>query len=205
MTIEHPQLSDERRERIAAIETDLREALVSFSLSNYSTAESATADALRKVTALSGDVSREPDATLREALERAEQAIHSEYCTQTCHPECVAVTAALAQSSRAEATYPKLNAAGRQAWDDGYTLGMREALASRSDDALAAQPSPAAHRPEPSEAQQCLSARWQELFWALPSGAMRHKLRALEIDMGRALADPSSSREEPPSRSDADS
>ncbi len=32
-----------------------------------------------------------------------------------------------------------------------------------------------------------LSARWQELFWALPPGEMRHKLRALEIDIGRAL------------------
>jgi hypothetical protein len=32
-----------------------------------------------------------------------------------------------------------------------------------------------------------LSARWQELFWALPPGPMRHKLRSLEIDIGRAL------------------
>ena len=32
-----------------------------------------------------------------------------------------------------------------------------------------------------------LSERWQELFWALPSGEMRSKLRALEIDIGRLL------------------
>lgn len=32
-----------------------------------------------------------------------------------------------------------------------------------------------------------LSARWQALFWALPSGPMRSKLRALEIDHGRLL------------------
>lgn len=32
-----------------------------------------------------------------------------------------------------------------------------------------------------------LSERWQELFWALPSGPMRSKLRALEIDVSRAL------------------
>ena len=32
-----------------------------------------------------------------------------------------------------------------------------------------------------------LSARWQELFWALPSGEMRSKLRALEIDTGRMI------------------
>jgi hypothetical protein len=32
-----------------------------------------------------------------------------------------------------------------------------------------------------------LSARWQELFWALPPGEMRSKLRALEIDIGTAL------------------
>jgi hypothetical protein len=39
-----------------------------------------------------------------------------------------------------------------------------------------------------------LSARWQELFWALPSGEMRSKLRALEIDVSRLLRehDPSS-------------
>jgi hypothetical protein len=34
-----------------------------------------------------------------------------------------------------------------------------------------------------------LSARFQELFWALPSGTMRHKLRSLEIDIGRTLRD----------------
>lgn len=32
-----------------------------------------------------------------------------------------------------------------------------------------------------------LSERWQELFWALPPGEMRSKLRALESDIGRML------------------
>lgn len=40
-----------------------------------------------------------------------------------------------------------------------------------------------------------LSARWQELFWALPSGPMRSKLRALEIDVSRALRLSPSARE----------
>jgi len=40
---------------------------------------------------------------------------------------------------------------------------------------------------EPERPTQRLSARWQELFWALPPGEMRHKLRSLEIDTGRAL------------------
>lgn len=35
--------------------------------------------------------------------------------------------------------------------------------------------------------EQRLSSRWQELFWALPPGEMRSKLRALESDMGRIL------------------
>jgi hypothetical protein len=39
----------------------------------------------------------------------------------------------------------------------------------------------------PPAAPERLSARWQELFWALPSGEMRSKLRALEIDIGRML------------------
>jgi len=43
-------------------------------------------------------------------------------------------------------------------------------------------PKPPTPRPE-----QPLSARWQELFWALPPGEMRHKLRALEMDIGRLL------------------
>jgi hypothetical protein len=34
-----------------------------------------------------------------------------------------------------------------------------------------------------------LSERWQELFWALPSGEMRSKLRALEIDLSRLVTD----------------
>jgi hypothetical protein len=37
------------------------------------------------------------------------------------------------------------------------------------------------------DAPDRLSERWQELFWALPSGEMRSKLRALEIDIGRML------------------
>jgi hypothetical protein len=43
--------------------------------------------------------------------------------------------------------------------------------------------------PKPAQPAPSLSARWQELFWALPPGEMRHKLRALEIDTGRALRD----------------
>lgn len=34
-----------------------------------------------------------------------------------------------------------------------------------------------------------LSARWQELFWALPQGPMRSKLRSLEIDTSPRLRD----------------
>lgn len=39
------------------------------------------------------------------------------------------------------------------------------------------------------QSRQPLSARWQELFWALPPGPMRSKLRALEIDFSNALRD----------------
>lgn len=41
--------------------------------------------------------------------------------------------------------------------------------------------------PQEPQAPARLSERWQELFWALPPGEMRHKLRSLEIDVGRAL------------------
>ncbi len=40
---------------------------------------------------------------------------------------------------------------------------------------------------EPLDRLEALSSRWQELFWALPQGEMRSKLRALESDIGRAL------------------
>jgi hypothetical protein len=43
--------------------------------------------------------------------------------------------------------------------------------------------------------EKALSARWQELFWALPPGPMRSKLRSLEIDIGRALRLSPSARE----------
>lgn len=39
----------------------------------------------------------------------------------------------------------------------------------------------------PPASPEPLSARWQELFWALPPGELRHKLRALESDIGQAL------------------
>jgi len=35
---------------------------------------------------------------LLSALARAEQAIHSEYCSGVCHPECIAVAAAIAKA-----------------------------------------------------------------------------------------------------------
>jgi hypothetical protein len=47
---------------------------------------------------------------------------------------------------------------------------------------------------EPPPQDQRLSSRWQELFWALPSGEMRSKLRSLEIDVGRELAEVASLR-----------
>jgi hypothetical protein len=43
--------------------------------------------------------------------------------------------------------------------------------------------------PREAVSSEPLSARWQELFWALPPGEMRSKLRALEIDTGRAIRD----------------
>ena len=44
---------------------------------------------------------------------------------------------------------------------------------------------PGAPEPRADRLSDRLSERWQELFWALPSGEMRSKLRALEIDIGR--------------------
>jgi hypothetical protein len=50
------------------------------------------------------------------------------------------------------------------------------------------QASPEPPRPQdPPAPLLALSSRWQELFWALPPGEMRHKLRSLEIDVGRLL------------------
>lgn len=42
--------------------------------------------------------------------------------------------------------------------------------------------------PQEIEPTERLSSRWQELFWALPPGEMRHKLRSLEIDVSQSLA-----------------
>jgi len=44
---------------------------------------------------------------LRKALERAGEAIHSEYCTQKHNPECEAVTTALAHETGAPSTDAK--------------------------------------------------------------------------------------------------
>ncbi len=42
--------------------------------------------------------------------------------------------------------------------------------------------------PDDTPTRLPLSARWQELFWALPPGELRHKLRTLEIDTGAEVS-----------------
>ena len=62
----------------------------------------------REVAVLYGDDSRAENGALIAAapdmlvaLKRAEQAIHSEYCSVRCHSECVAVAAAIAKAEAA--------------------------------------------------------------------------------------------------------